>query len=111
MQTTTIQNPALISGLPITITALTPAVPASSGFIVSAITFANKTATPCTVTVSIYNGTTDFYIAFATPLAANDTLVLGGDLLKVLLTTGFSIRALASIAATVDAHASYVLFA
>ncbi len=110
MQTTTIQNPSLSSSLATSVQTLVATPAASSALIVSALTFCNKSGSPVTVTCSIYNGTSDFYLAYNAPVAVGDTLVLGGENLKITLTNGFSIRGFASATASVDFTASSVLF-
>jgi hypothetical protein len=110
MQTTNIQNPSLLSSLSTAVQTLVATPAPASGLIVSALTFCNKSSANVTVTCSIYNGTTDFYLAYNAPVAIGDTLVLGGDVLKVMLTNGFSIRGYASAINSVDFTASSVLF-
>jgi hypothetical protein len=110
MQTTTIQNPALTQNLPTSITQIVPTPAAATGRIISALTFCNKTASAVTVQVSVYNGTTDFFIVYNQTIAPLDTLVLGGGNLKQLLTNGFSMRALCNTSNAVDVTASYTDF-
>jgi hypothetical protein len=110
MQTTNIQNPALTTNLPTSITQVIPTPAASTGRIVSCISFANKSGGNVTVQVTVYNGTTDFYVAFNTVIAAGDTLVLGGGNLKITLTNGFSMRALCNTSSAVDVVACYTDF-
>jgi hypothetical protein len=110
MQTSQIQSPSLTSSLATTVTSILAGPPASTWTAVSAITFCNKSGASCWVTCSIYNGTTDFYLAWQTPILPNDTLVLGGVNLKVLLANGFSLRALAQTAAAIDVTVSSVQF-
>jgi hypothetical protein len=110
MQTTNIQNPALTSNLPTSITQVVATPSASTGRIVSSISFCNKSGGAVTVQVSLYNGTTDFYLAFNAIIAQGDTLVLGGGNLKLLLTNGFSLRALCNTSNAVDVIACYTDF-
>jgi hypothetical protein len=110
MQTTAIQPPSLTASLPTSITQILATPAASTGFIVSGVTFANKTGATVTVTFTLFNGTTDFNIAFQAPVAAGDTLVFGGENLKFMLTNGFSLRALCNTATAVDVTVSYVSF-
>lgn len=111
MQVTTLLNPALLNNVPTSITALTGVIPASTAWIISALTFCNKVGVAVTVTVTIFNGTTDTNIAFNAPIAVGDTLVLGGENLKIIIGTGYSIRCLCSASNSVDASASVAQFA
>jgi hypothetical protein len=82
----------------------------AAGAIISAITLANTGAAIATVNVSLYNGTTDFYLAHGAQIAVGDTLVLGGGNLKIQLTVGWYIRVSATVASTVDATQSFSQF-
>lgn len=110
MQTTNIQNPALVSSVGTSIVQLVAAPAGGTGRIVSALTFANKSGAEITVQCSIFNGATDFFLAFNARIGVGDTLVLGGGNLKVQLTNGFSIRGLCNTAAACDFTASYTDF-
>src|SRR5580693_1567185 len=98
MQTTTIQPPTLTPSLPTSITQILATPAGGTGRIVSGITFANKSAGAITVQCSIFNVATDVWLAFNAPIAVGDTLALGGENLKVMLTNGFSLRALCNTA-------------
>lgn len=110
MQTTAIQNPSLTQNLPTAITTILATPAASAAFIVSGLTFCNKTASPVTVNVSVYNGTTDTYLAYGQTIDANDTMAFGGDYFKAQITNGFSLRALCSVANAVDVTVHYAQF-
>lgn len=110
MQTSQIQAPSLTSSLGTSVATILAGPPASTYTAVSAITFCNKSGATCWVSCSVYNGTTDVYLAYQTPVLAGDTLVLGGVNLKVLLSNGFSLRALAQTAAAIDVTVSSVQF-
>lgn len=110
MQTTSIQNPSLTQNLGTSISTILATPPASTGSIVAGVTFANKTGATVTVQFSVFNGTTDFFIAFNAPIAAGDSLVFGGGTLKFLLTNGFSLRALCNTPSAVDVTVHYTNF-
>jgi hypothetical protein len=106
MQTSQILSPQLTSNLPTTITTILTAPTGSNYLVVTAITFANKTGSPVTVQCSIYNGTTDVYLVYNAVVGTGDTLVLGGQNLKVTLGAGYSLRALAGTASAIDVTVS-----
>jgi hypothetical protein len=111
MQVTTIIAPAVLRNVPTgALTALTGAIPASTGWIVSGLTFANKTGATVTVSVTVYDGTNDTYLGSTLPIAANDTVIFGGENWKLSLPTGWSIRCICNTASAVDAVASVVQF-
>jgi hypothetical protein len=94
--------PVLVSNLGNTVQSLL-AGPGSGGYILTAVTFCNKTAAAMQVNCSIYNGTTDVYIANNQTIAPYDTLSFGGEQLKMFLTSGLTLRAFASAASGMDA--------
>mgnify|MGYP001616043135 CR=1 FL=1 len=55
------------------------------------------------VTVTVFDGANDTNLAFAAPVAAGDSLVMGGEWFKFTLVAGWSIRVKSSAAASVDA--------
>ena len=70
---------------------------------VSGLTVANISGASINVTVTVFDGTNDTNIAFATPVAIGDTLVVGGDWFKFNLVAGWSIRVKSSAATSCDA--------
>jgi hypothetical protein len=110
MQTTSIQNPSLTQNLSTSIATILATPPSATGSIVSGVTFANKSGGTVTIQFSVFNGTTDFYVAFNAPIAAGDSLVFGGENLKLMLTNGFSLRALCNTASAVDVTVHYANF-
>lgn len=102
MQVATIVAPQVSAGIGTTLTAVggyTP--PASTGYLISSLTVANTSAGSINVTVTIYNGTTDYNLAFQTPLGVGDTLMLPD--LRLVLVNGWNIRVKSSVAASCDA--------
>jgi hypothetical protein len=110
MQTATIQNPSLTSSLGTSVSTILASPPASTYAAVSSVSFCNKSGGQITVQCSLYNGTTDFYIAFNSPIAVGDTLVFGGEAMKFLLANGFSLRALCNTASACDVVVTYTYF-
>lgn len=110
MQTVTVQNPSLTQALPTSITTIlaTPAV--NTAFLVSGVSFCNTTNAAVTINFSCYNGTVDTYIAYQQTINAYDTLTFGGDFFKAVITNGFSLRALASVASSVHVAIFYTQF-
>lgn len=112
MQTATIQAPVASQSIGTSLQSIGSYTgPAgSAGAIVSAITLANTGSATAVVNITLYNGTTDFYLAKGAQILPNDTLVLGGGNLKIQLTVGWYIRVSATVAATVDAIMSFTNF-
>jgi hypothetical protein len=110
MQSVAIQAPSLTTNLPTSVTQILAAPAGSAGFIVTAVTFANKSAGNVTVQCSVFNGTTDFYLVFNASIAPGDTLVLGGGNLKLQTLIGYSLRALCNTASAVDVTVHYSQF-
>jgi len=95
MQTSTIQAPQCFV-MPTTLGTIftTP----TNSAIISAITVANVSGAAITVSISLYNGSTDYYIAYNAPIAVGDTLEIGGNVAKLMLTNGWLLRGIASAA-------------
>lgn len=111
MQTTTIIAPQVSQAVGTGATAIggyTP--PGASGAIVSAIVCANITGAGILVTVDLFNGATATRLALNTPVAAGDSLILGGENLKILLVNGWNVRVTSNTAASVDASMSVTQF-
>lgn len=76
--------------------------PASSA-IVSGLSVCNTSGAAVNVTITVYDGTNDTNLVFASPVAPGDTLLLGATWFKFTLIAGWSIRVKSSAAASVDA--------
>lgn len=112
MQTTTIIAPQVSRAIGTGATAIggyTP--PGASGAIVSCISCANITGATIHVTVDVFDGANATRLCVLTPVAAADSLVLGGEILKILLVNGWNIRVTSDTAASVDAVMSVTQFA
>jgi hypothetical protein len=105
MQTTTLTGIQATSGVGTSLASIGGFTAGSGGATISYLGIANTTAsTPITVSVTVYNGTTDYYLAKNYSLAAGDTLnVLGESGSRLVLASGWSVRASASIAGDCDA--------
>ena len=111
MQTTTIIAPQVSQAVgtsPTAIGGYTP--PGASGAIVSSIVVANISGGGILVTVDLFNGSDATRLASGTPVAVGDSLVLGGENLKILLVNGWNIRVTSSVAASADASMSVTQF-
>ena len=102
MQTTTIVAPKVSANIPVSSAAIGAYTPAS-GAIVTMLSLANKTAGTVKVTVTVYNGATDYIVCYLTPIGPNDTLFLGGENLKITLVNGWNVRASCDTLNAVDA--------
>ena len=111
MQTATVKGTYASSAISTVVTAVGGySPPASTAAIISALTICNTSAATRKVKVSIYNGTTDYYVAFNAPIAVGDSLMIGGADAKYTLQTGWSVRVVAD-AAQVDATMAVTEFA
>jgi hypothetical protein len=81
-------------------------VPAATSAVISQLTLCNKTAGAVTVQVTLYNGTTDFYVLYNYSLAANTSVNVIGLSGPIILPTSWSVRALCSALSSVDATMS-----
>ncbi len=63
----------------------------------------NTSGAAVTVQVTVFDGANDTNLAFNAPVAIGDTLVLGGENLKIMLVSGWSIRVKSSAVTSVDA--------
>lgn len=82
-------------------------VPAATSAIISHICLCNKNpSVAVTVQLSLYNGATDAMLAFNTVIQPTDSLVFGGVDFKIVLGTGWTVRASCNTAASVDATMS-----
>ena len=102
MQTSTVVAPKCSSGVGSTLTALGGYTPAVSAIITS-IMVANTTTNTVNVSVTLYNGTTDYYLAKLYTLNPNDTLTIGGASAKLSLVNGWYVRVFSSAGTSVDA--------
>lgn len=111
MQTTLIIAPQVSRAVGVAATAIggyTP--PGASGAIVSCISACNITGSTILVTVDVFDGANATRLALNAPVAAGDSLVLGGDTLKILLVNGWNIRVTSNTATSVDAIMSVTQF-
>lgn len=111
MQTTTIIAPQVSRAIGTGATAIggyTP--PGASGAIISCISVCNITGALIHAFVDVFDGANATRLAFGAPIAAGDSLVLGGDTLKILLVNGWSIRVTSDTAASIDAVMSVTQF-
>lgn len=111
MQVTTIIAPQVsraIGTSPTAIGGYTP--PGASGAIVSCISICNIIGATISVFIDVFDGSNATRLAFGTPIASGDALVLGGDTLKLLLVNGWTVRVTSNTAASVDAVMSVTQF-
>lgn len=109
MQSVTIVSPKVSRSIGTAFVQVGAYSPASSA-IVACIIVANTSGAAVTVTVTVFDGTNDTNLAFNAPVAVGDSLVLGGENLKIMLVTGWSIRVKSSAATSVDATLSVTEF-
>lgn len=103
MQTATIVSPKVSRAIGTALTAVGAYTPASGGAIVAGLVVCNTSAAAVNVTVTVFDGTNDTNLVFARPVAVGDSLVLGGDVFKMVLVNGWNIRVKSSAATSVDA--------
>ena len=102
MQVATVIAPQCSSAIGTALTAVggyTP--PASTGYLISSLIVANTSGAQILVTVTLYNGTTDFNLSFQTPVGVGDSLPFPD--LRITLVNGWNIRVKSSVAASCDA--------
>jgi hypothetical protein len=109
MQSTTLVAPKVSRGVGTAATQIGGYSPASSA-IVAGIIVANTSGAGVSVTVTVFDGANDTNLAFATPVAVGDSLVLGGENFKLVIVAGWSVRVKSSAAASVDATMSVAEF-
>jgi len=102
MQTVTIVSPKVSRAIGTVLTQIGGYTPASSA-IATGLSVCNISAGAVNVTVTVYDGANDTNLAFSTPVAIGDSLLLGADWFKFTLVNGWSIRVKSSVAASVDA--------
>lgn len=80
-------------------------VPADSSttVVVVGLSVANTTGTTVNVEVTLYDGSTDYYIIKDAPVNAGSSLVVVGGDQKIVLEAGHSIRVNSSASSSVDA--------
>lgn len=89
-------------------TVLTNAAASNKAFKVNSIFCANITSnTPADISVSVNNGTTDFYIARNITVPGASTLMIGTKESYIYLLESWSIRALASSSSNLSIVISY----
>lgn len=105
---TIVGNTALYAVTTTLSTALTNAAASNKVFKVNSIFCANITsATPADISVSIYNGSLDFYIARNITVPGSSTLMVGTKESYVYLLEGWSIKAIASTNSNLSLVISY----
>lgn len=102
MQSATIVSPKVSRAVGVSLTQLGGYSPASSA-IVSSLVLCNITGGTILVTATLFDGTNDTRLALSTPVAAGDSLMVGGADAKFTLVSGWSIRVQSNTAASVDA--------
>lgn len=102
MQTVTIVSPKVSRAIGTAFTQVGAYTPASSA-IATGLSVCNISGAIVNVTVTVFDGTNDTNLVFATPVAVGDSLLLGADWFKFILVNGWSIRVKSSAAASVDA--------
>lgn len=103
MQTSTLVSPKVSRSIGTSLTQVGGYTPATSA-IVTGLTVANTTGSSVTCQVTIFDGTNDTNIVPSSrPIAAGDTLILGGSDFKAILVNGWSIRVRSSAVTSLDA--------
>lgn len=102
MQSVTIVSPKVSRSIGTAFVQVGAYSPASSA-IVSGLSVCNTSVAAVNVTVTVFDGTNDTNLVFASPVAIGDTLLLGADWFKFTLVAGWSIRVKSSAATSVDA--------
>jgi hypothetical protein len=111
MQTTTLTGVQATSGIGTALAAIGGYLAPAGGATVSHLTIANTSAVTITVSVTLYNGTTDYYLSKGATLAPGDSLnPLGESGQRLVLASGWTVRASASIAGDADATMSVVQY-
>lgn len=77
-------------------------VPAATQVTVIGLTVANVTGNNIVVSVTLYNGATDYYIVKDCPIPIGSSVVVVGGDQKVVLEPGDSIRVVSNTAASAD---------
>lgn len=109
MQSATILGPQCSSGVGTAPTAVGGYTPASSSIYatVTELSVANTTASLISVGVSLYNGSTDYFLAKNAPVGAGDSFYFPRP---ITLTNGWNVRVVSSAATSCDATMSVVQF-
>ena len=82
-------------------------VPGATSAVVSHIAVCNTSAVAITCNLTLYNGSTDIYLAFGAPIGIGDTLTLGSiSVGPIVLASGWSVRCSVSVAGNADASMS-----
>jgi hypothetical protein len=102
MQSVTLVSPKVSRSIGTSLTQVGAYSPASSA-IVSGLSVCTTSVAAVNVTVTVFDGTNDTNLVFATPCAVGDTILLGADWFKFTLVAGWSIRVKSSAATSVDA--------
>lgn len=79
------------------------AVGASTQAIVIGLSLCNVSAAAITVSASLYDGTNEYFLLSAAPLAPGQSVIVGGGEQKVVMITNDRIRVTSSAATSVDA--------
>lgn len=102
MQSVTIVSPKVSRSIGTAFTQVGAYSPASSA-IVTGLSVCNTTGASVNVTITVFDGTNDTNLVFATPCGVGDSILLGADWFKFTLVAGWSIRVKSSAATSVDA--------
>lgn len=102
MQSVTIVSPKVSRSIGTSFVQVGAYSPASSA-IISGLSVCNTSGASVNVTITVFDGTNDTNLTFATPVAVGDTLLLGADWFKFTLVAGWSIRVKSSVATSIDA--------
>jgi hypothetical protein len=110
MQTTTLTGVQATSGIGTSLAAIGGYSAPTGGATVSHINIANTSGVLITVNVTLYNGTTDYYLIKGASIAPNDSLPILQNGSRIVLASGWSVRVSASIASDADATMSVVQY-
>jgi hypothetical protein len=110
MQTTTLSGVQATQNVGTSLAAIGGFVAPAGGATVSHVNVANTSAVTITVNVTLYNGTTDYYLIKGATLAPNDALPVLQNGSRIVLASGWSVRVSASIASDCDATMSVVSY-
>jgi hypothetical protein len=110
MQTTTLTGVIATKNVGTSLVAIGGFTAPAGGATISHLAVASTSGATITVNVSLYNGSVDYYISCGYSLAPGDTLNPVGEMGRIVLASGWSIRVSASVASDCDATASVVSY-